>query len=76
MGNTLLSQTEPCGTYTVRYENYSELTKENKFKSNVNYVLPITIHIITEDNGNHEVNEEDLINEINISNSYFNSVNI
>jgi len=38
--------------------------------------MPIIIHIVTDENGNYEANEEDLINEINLSNSYLESVNI
>ena len=75
--STLQSQSEPCGTETVRFENYAKLkTDYGSQRTNSDYTMPIKLHIITEDNGNHEVNIDDLINEISVSNVYFGSTNI
>lgn len=67
----LLSQFEPCGTETVDFANYDDLKNNDEIETRDEYTMPIMLHIITENNGNYEVNVDDVLDEIRISSSYF-----
>lgn len=76
LNQSLLAQWEPCGTATESSSNYAELKNDTRLKTRDDYVIPVKIHVVTDDNGHYEANVEEIIDEMNLSATYFDSVNI
>lgn len=71
------SQTGQCGTIDVPYNNYTELKKGNSIRLKSTCNIRIRINIITQDDGFHSVMGEDMLtSEIDITNTYLDSVGI
>jgi hypothetical protein len=76
LNQSLLAQWEPCGTTTESTPNYAELKNDTRIETRDDYVMPVQLHIVTDDNGDYEANVDEIIDEMNLTATYFDSVNI
>jgi hypothetical protein len=71
------SQVIQCGTINTPIENFAELKKEGTLRLKSNCKIRISINIITQQDGFHLAPNEDRINrEVDIANTYFDSIGI
>lgn len=72
----LFSQSEPCGTISINYDEYQKFKIEKVISTRNEYILPIKLHIITDNQGLYQADVDNIVREIELSSNYFESANI
>lgn len=73
--SSLYGQHDPCGVEDVYHEAYVKGVESIQLNRN-NIQIPYKLHIVTDDDGSFLVNIDEVLNELELSSSYYSEVGI